>query len=644
MCGIAGYFALEPGSVPGPGIIDRMTAVLDHRGPDGNGTWQTDGVALGSTRLAILDPDHGQQPMMSPDGELVVVYNGEIYNYPELRREMEADGCVFRTNVDTELLLHMFDRLGADFVSRLDGMFAFAIWDNRAGCLHLARDRFGVKPLYVARLNGIVAFASEIKALRKIPQFSTALDPQGISVLLGLLYIPEPWSIYRDVRKLRPGHALVVDRQGVREHQYFDLNFAPKHQIGRTEAAREVGTLLRAAVRRQMRSDVPVAVMLSGGLDSRSILACAAETSPGVDSYTIAFDEKAYDESPEARYWAGAVGSPHHKYTYGEPAFSSGYAGRQQHLDEPYALWCNTALAGLADQVRTDGFKVVLSGDGGDELFFGYPTVQAALLARLYRKVPKAIRQRIVQPAVKALPAGRSRLPFAFMARSFVDAVDGDDFRTFFGFKEVLRYELWPEFLTPEAYQFVGGHDPFNAFGQYKDRIAELDFVDALSYLDSKVFLTGNTLAGLDNAFMSGSVEARVPFLDNALVDFATRLPVDVRFHMTKLKVVLQRAYRRHLPSISHVPAARFRRYRKQGFEIPGNVWLDGREMSAWLDDALSPRRLEATGFFRPAPVRKMIDDQLSGKANNERILQVMTSLVRFLEGGGTALVWGSGH
>lgn len=633
MCGIAGYAAFGAGAPADPSTVAAMMATLHHRGPDQSGVAAFPRVVLGSTRLSIIDLVDGRQPIENEDGTVVVVYNGEIYNAAELRAELIAKGHRFRTRADTEVLVHLYEEEGLDFLPRLNGMFAFALYDRAADLLLLARDRFGVKPLFYDQRPDRIVFASEIKALRAHPGFDRALSPEGLATFLGLFYIPDPWSAYRSVRTLEPGHCLIVRRDGVEKRRYWDFDFSRKSAIGREDAARQTATLLRQSVGRQLMSDVPVGVLLSGGLDSRSILALACERNPATASFTVAFEEDDFDEGGAAAAWARLVGSPHHAFRFTEGEFCDRYETRQRELDQPYGLWCNVASARLAARIHEQGFKVVLGGDGGDELFLGYPTLQAAGIARLYRRIPELVRRGLIAPAVARLPAGDGPLPLAFMAKSFVAADHPDLARNFFGFKEVVRFGDWPRLLTPEAIKLIGEIDPFLAFAQHLPRTVGWHLIDALSYLDCKVFLPGCSLTGIDNAFMASSVELRVPFLDNDLADFACALPPSIRFDRWRTKPVLRRALTRHLLADADPSwQRRIRRYRKAGFEVPGNTWLRRPPFRALVQDVLSPARLGRTGFFRPDAVQGILRDQLSKTDNNERILQAIMSLTLFLE------------
>lgn len=634
MCGIAGYTTLGTDQTVNPADITNMLDKIVHRGPDGRGHAVYPQVAIGNTRLSIIDIKGGHQPISNEDNSVHVVYNGELYNTPELRAELIQNGHVFRTHSDTEVLVHLYEQEGDAFLKRLNGMFALALYDQRNNRMIIARDRYGVKPLVYSYKNGMLAFASEIKALKCLSHLDLDLDPEALAVFLGLFYIPDPWTIYRGIRKLKPGHYMCLDQEGLKIHEYNDIRFGMNSpRIGREEAEEEILRLLEQGVRRQLLSDVPVGVLLSGGLDSRSVLAAAVNAQGPSTAFTIGFDDPMFDESGPAQNWSRALGSEHHFLNFTEDQLAVDLRSRMQGLDEPYALWCNVATARLSRLISDTGFKVVLSGEGGDELFCGYPTLHAANVGRLYRHIPAFLRKGLIRPLVNALPAGQGRLPIAFMAQNFANADDSDIFRMFFGFKEVVRKPEWPSLLTGSALSMVADHDPFAAFAQYKNKIEGQNLIDALSYLDFKVFLPGCSFTGNDNAYMSSSVESRVPFMDNDLVDFVMKLPADMRFHRTKPKDLLVTALKRYLnDSFPQLGKEATGRYKKAGFEIPIKQWLDRPGFGGLINDILSPTSVERTGFFQSKAVQKILNDQRQGKRNNERVLQVITCLQLFIE------------
>ena len=633
MCGIAGYASFAPHGVSDRALIKTMCATIRHRGPDDEGTMVRGGVALGNRRLSIIDVEGGHQPISNENGDVHIVYNGELYNSPELRRELAAKGHRFKTRTDTEVLVHLYEEEGELFIRRLNGMFAFALYDQRRQHLMLGRDRFGVKPLFYTQIGETLYFASELKALKVVPGFSEDLDGEALAVYLGLFFIPDPWTIYKSTRRLRPGHYIIHSHKGSCAKEYYDLDFSRKQKIAAPEAESEVARLFSRSVERQLLSDVPVGVLLSGGVDSRSVLAVSSRRLGRMDSFTLAFPEDEYNEGHEARRWSGRLGSNHHDLLFTEDDLSRRLVSRQRHLDEPYGVWINVAYEAIAHFVRENGCKVVLSGDGGDELFCGYPTLNAAYFARYYRLLPAILRKTVVRGIVEMLPAGSGRLPFAFVAKSFVRADDDNPYRNFYGFKQVIRQDQWSRLLTEDGMALVRGTDPFACYRQYLPRIETWDLVDALSYLDLKVFLAGNIFFSMDNAYMAASVEARVPFMDNDLVEFTCSLPAHIRFRPLKLKTILRAALSKHI--MGEAPSARRRnsRYVKKGWNIPADAWLRKGAVRDRIASILSEPNVAATGLLRPAAIQGFLAEQLSGRNNNERILQTLTSLVLFLNG-----------
>ncbi|MDC0033843.1 asparagine synthase (glutamine-hydrolyzing) [Alphaproteobacteria bacterium] len=633
MCGIAGYSTLGTDQPVEPAALNTMVSRLNHRGPDERGTLIFPKLAFGCARLSINDLAHGRQPIANEDSSIAVVCNGEIYNAPALREKLISKGHTFRTRSDIEVIVHLYEDEGEAFLPLLNGMFALALYDHKRERLIVARDRFGVKPLYYMNRGSEFIFASEIKALKSHPSFDSALDPTGLAVFLGLFYIPDPWTAYRHVHKLQPGHYIRIERDGPSEHVFHDLDYTKKIDPDRTEAEKKTVELLGRSVERQLLSDVSVGVLLSGGLDSRTISYLAHRHVSNLSSFTITFAEEGFNEGEPANAWARLLGADHRPMPFSADHFCDDYLERQRNLDEPYGLWNNVASARMGAAIHRAGYKVVLGGDGGDELFVGYPTIHASRWGRFYRMVPDPVKQGVIAPMIQALPAGAGGLPLAFMMKSFIDADDADPIRMFFGFKEVIRFKEWPNLLTSEAMSMVGAVDPAIAFDQYRSKIAGLHPVDGLSYLDAKVFLPGCCLTGIDNAYMENSVEVRVPFLDNDVAEFSCSLSPKLRYNPFKTKPMLRAALREHLLDDDETDLRReIGHYRKAGFWVPAKEWLNTPRFRDLVEDVLSPARIKQTGFFQPHAVRRILLEQLDGKRNNERMLQAIMSLVLFLD------------
>ncbi len=631
MCGIAGLVSFDrPLADSAGGLLAHMLDRLHHRGPDDRGSTVETHVALGNTRLSIVGVDNGHQPIANETGTVVTVMNGEIYNADTLRADLHRKGHYFSTTTDTEVLVHLYEEHGDDLLSHLDGMFVFAIHDRARKRVLIGRDRFGMKPLFYLKTGDRLCFASEIKALKADPAFPTTLCPEGIATYLGLMYIPDPWTAYKDVKKLRPGHFLAIDADGLEDIAYYDVRFAGTAEIGKQDAVEHLADLIPDAVERHLMSDVPVATLLSGGLDSRSVTAAMWQRSAPSSAFTIGYAEGRFDEGELASRWIDRIGGRHERVVLGEQDFADQLRDQYARLDEPYAVWVNGASGILARHIADAGFKVALTGEGGDEFFCGYPTLHAAQIARYYRYLPKPL-QTAIQVTLDKLPAGEGRLPLVFMAQSFSQAIEPDIFRTFFGFKEVLRHREWRDALTDEAFEAVGEIDPAIAFHQYRDKIEGWPLIDALSYLDIKVFLAGCSLVPNDNAFMASSVETRIPLLDHRLVDFVTSLPLHHRFSPIEPKALLKRAMRRFVDKAFPRARKELAGYKKMGFEIPTTNWIDGRHLGALIDDMLSSANVKANGFFKPAFVRKLLEDQRAKRRNNERRIQVVLAMEAFL-------------
>lgn len=629
MCGIAGFYHhhKEPERV-----LRRMLQAIRHRGPEESGQLVVDKMGIGNTRLSIVDVEGGRQPIANEDNVIHVVCNGEIYNAPQLRKELQESGHVFRTKSDTETILHLYEDSGTDCFKRLNGMFSVCILDGKKNTIYVARDRFGVKPLYYSTNDVGFHFASEIKSILTVPGFKKDIDHEALGIFLALFYVPDPWSIFKNIRKLRPGHFIEVNDEGAAEYCYYDLDFTHKIDVTREDAQQEVYRLLSNSVERQVMADVPVGVLLSGGMDSKAVCALAQKVLGDTTAFTIRFDEALFDEGNSAKHWASALNVKHESITFTMPELKDELIGRMKALDEPYALWCNVATASLSRYIHHNDFKVVLSGEGGDELFCGYPTLHAANLGCVYTLFPKFIRT-LLKKVVFMLPAGKGRLPYSFMLKSFFGSDFSSITRAFFGFKEVVRKESWGSLLSENAYASLQGVDPYIAFAQYEDKIKGLGRIDALSYLDFKVFLPGCSFAGNDNAYMSSSVESRVPFMDNELVDYVVSLPEKIRFHPLKPKELLKSIQRKYLATdFPQLGKELDKPYRKAGFEIPIQDWLRIPVYQDFVRGLLDRENIERVGFFDPGRVEEILSEQLADKQNHERVIQVITCLQIFFD------------
>jgi asparagine synthase (glutamine-hydrolysing) len=599
VCGICGIAsAAEP---PDPGRLAAMSDLLAHRGPDSAGEHVDGPVALAARRLSIVDLAHGDQPIANEDGTCVVVQNGEIYNYPELRRELERQGHAFRTRCDTEAIVHLYEQHGLTFAERLRGMFAAAIWDARRRRLVLARDRYGIKPLYFRHRGTELAFASD---LRSLPRGEIDLD--ALEAFLAFNSIPAPYSIFREIRKLPAGHVLTWEESGaVRLERYARPGppLAEEVRQGDTaELVEELRARLRDSVRAHLLADVPVGVLLSGGVDSAALAAFAAEASPKpVRTFTIGFAERSFDERSDARKVAGLYGTDHHELLV-RPEPQLLLPTLADAFDEPFAD--SSALPTyLVSALAADHVKVALSGEGGDELFGGYYTYAADLLAD--RLAPLA---HVARPLVERLPTSTSKASLEYRAKRFVRAAH---------LPPLERHHGWKEIFSPEARAALTGHriafDPVDVYRRRYEETAGADGLARLQDVDFGIYLVDDLLVKTDRASMAHSLEARVPFLDPAVTNFAFALPARHKVRGLSKKVLLRAALAPLLPrEIVHG--------RKRGFSIPAAAWLRG-DLEPFARETLSEGPLARQGFFDPRTVSSLLDIHVAGKEDLSRQL-----------------------
>ena len=599
MCGMCGI-ASTAGS-PDADRLAAMSAALVHRGPDSAGEHLDGPVALAARRLSIIDLAGGDQPIANEDGSCVVVQNGEIYNSPELRRELERAGHRFRSHCDTETLVHLYEEHDLGFARRLRGMFAVAIWDARRRRLVLARDRFGIKPLYYRSVDGELAFASELRAL---PRGKVDLD--ALEAFLAFNSIPAPYSIFREIRKLPAGHLLVWEEDGRVAVERF-ARPAPEaadrlREDDEAELIEELRARLRDSVRAHLLSDVPVGVLLSGGVDSAALVALAAqESGDPVHTFTIGFAERSFDERADARRVAERYGTDHHELLVRpDPALL--LPALAEAFDEPFAD--SSALPTyLVSELAARHVKVALSGEGGDELFGGYHTYAADLLAD--RLAPLA---RLARPVVERLPTSTSKASFDYRAKRFVRAAHLPPLERHHGWKEIFSTDARAELTGRDA-----GFDPVDV---YRARYRETDGADELARLqdvDLGVYLVDDLLVKTDRASMAHSLEARVPFLDPVVTNLALALPTRHKVRGLSKKVLLRKAVAPLLPhEVVHG--------RKRGFSIPAAAWLRG-ELEPFARETLSADTLRRQGFFRPETVTRLVDEHVAGVEDRSRQL-----------------------
>jgi asparagine synthase (glutamine-hydrolysing) len=598
MCGICGI-ASTRGAVD-PNRLAAMSATLVQRGPDSDGVYVNGEIGLAARRLAIIDLVSGDQPITNEGAEVTVVQNGEIYNFQELRQELQRAGHRFVTNGDTEVLIHLYTQHGDGFADRLRGMFALALWDGKRRRLVLARDRYGIKPLYYREAEGELAFASELRALPR-----GEIDLDALDAFLAFNSVPGPLSIFREVRKLQPGHVLTWQDGRSELLRYARPAPVPADGVRDDEEAELVEELrarLRDSVRAHLVSDVPVGVLLSGGIDSSVLAALAAEElSEPLRTFSIGFEERSFDELGDARLVAERYGTDHHELVL-RPDAALLLPALADAFDEPFAD--SSALPTyLVSQLAAGEVKVALSGEGGDELFGGYYTYAADLLAER-----AGWTARFLRPVVERLPSSSARASFDYKAKRFVRAAH---------LPPLERHHGWKEIFSPDARaELTGGRDAFDPVDLLRDRFEETGEAALLARLqdvDLGTYLVDDLLVKTDRASMAHSLEARVPFLDSVVTNFALSLPSRHKVRGLRKKVLLRKA------AEPLVPGELLRR-RKRGFSIPAAAWLRG-ELEPFARETLSPETLRRQGFFRPEVVTRLLDDHVAGREDLSRQL-----------------------
>lgn len=625
MCGIAGIFHCGTIKPVEPARVERMSNALAHRGPDGSGVWTAPGVGLGHRRLSIIDIAGSPQPMHSADGRAVLVYNGEIYNYRELRRELSGLGAQFRTEGDSEVILAAYQQWGADCLRRFNGMFAFAIYDGGRRELFLARDRLGVKPLYMASLSdGSLAFASELKGLLAHPLLRREVDPLAIEDYLTWGYVPDHRAILKGVEKLPAGHYRVL-RHGAPPAapvRWWDLSFAGRHKGKAADLEAELLHHLREAVTSRMVADVPLGAFLSGGVDSSSVVALMAEASrEPVKTCSIGFDVAALDETSYAEQVARLFGTDHHARTVSADQFGE-IDTLAAMFDEPFAD-ASALPTWRVSQLARETVTVALSGDGADEAFAGYRRqVFHAHEEQARGWLPPAFRRSLFGILGSIYPKA-DWAPRALRLKTTLLSLAGSGAEGYARALSVTPPEVRLPLYTADFARQIGDYRAEDALLRLMDESPARSGLDRAQYADLKFWLPGDILTKVDRASMAASLEAREPLLDHRLIEFAAGLPEGLRVRGRQGKVLLKRAMRRYLPDdVIYRP--------KQGFVTPIAQWLRGPlagEARAIARNALIAR----TGWFDPTRLSAIAEAHISGRSDHSRLLWQLVMLDRSL-------------
>lgn len=624
MCGICGRFERSPLRAADPRIVTGMADRLRHRGPDDSDVWSDGPVALGHTRLSIIDLEGGAQPLANERGSVRIVFNGEIYNYRSLGEDLRARGHRFRTQSDTEVIVHAYEEWGRSAVTKLVGMFAFALWDDDRQRLLLVRDRLGIKPLfYWIGDDGTVAFASEIRSLLATPELDAQPDLSAIDQYLGLQYVPIPRSGLEGVRKLPPAHTLTFEADSTSLWEYWTPDPVGSPDLGRSVACEQLRSTLTEAVSSHLVSDVPIGSFLSGGVDSGVVTALMARSSAGpVRAITVGFDDAEFDERSEAAVVARRYGCSHRKRRVDVDA-EAAFRHVVRHLDEPFGDWSAIPTYLVAEAARKD-VKVVLSGDGGDELFGGYARHRVQRLERLVRGTTDGLPPELVRRLADLYPSG---WPGAASVRNlglpFVHALARKHAHGFFASVED-RNRLYGPALRDHLHPGSDGIESYvEPFRRHFDRVEDWDPLAAALYVELKTYLVDDILTKVDRMSMAHSLEVRVPFLDHRVVELALAIPPAMKVGWTRGKKILRWTFEDLLPS------EQWRR-RKRGFDIPAASWLRGKLKSVAADHLLDGS-LAARGIVRQPEVERLWEEHQQVHADHSRKLWALLMLEAWL-------------
>ena len=617
MCGIVGIVRND-GKPIDEQLLSRMCNAIRHRGPDEDGFYLNGSAGLAMRRLAIIDLKSGQQPIHNGDRSSWIVFNGEIYNYLELREKLEKLGHTFYTNSDTEAIVHAYDQFGTDCPKHLRGMFAFAIWNERTQELFLARDRVGKKPLLYAHVNGQLIFGSEFSALLLHPDVSRDIQPEALDYYLSFMCIPAPLTAYKSIRKLEPGHWLRWRKGEIDGARYWQPDFTKKLDISEEEAGERTVEILRDAVRVRLMSEVPLGAFLSGGIDSSAVVALMSqESSDPVKTFSIGFEEQDFSELHHARRIAKHVGAEHHEFIV-RPDAVEVLPMLVEHYGEPYADSSAVPTYYVARETRKH-VTVALNGDGGDESFAGYERYIAMGLTEKYRRVPSFLRESVIKETVNLIPSSATKRSRVKSAKRLLEAVSLPRVDRYTHWVSVFNEQTKQPLYSDVFRQQTKGADATGLLGEWFKRANGIGILDAMLLTDQMTYLPNDLLVKVDIATMAVSLEARSPFLDHHVIEFAASLPQNLKLRRLTSKYLLKKVLRKLLPSENL-------NRRKMGFGVPIGHWFRGK-MQPFLREVVLSEKALRRGLFKPEAVRQLIELHVRGERDYSHQLWTLLML-----------------
>ncbi len=605
MCGICGVAYFDGERADGS-VVSRMRESLTHRGPDDCGIYLDGGVGLGHRRLSIIDVAGGRQPMSNEDGTIWITYNGELYNHLSLREELTARGHRYATNSDTETIIHLYEEYGRDCVSRMNGMFSFAIWDANAKEVFLARDQLGIKPLYYLLDERRLVFASELKAILKHPGVERNIDYAALDTFLAYGYTGSPRTIFEGIRKLPPASSLLIRDGEPSVREYWRLKFPERPFGDEAYHAQRIRELLKASVARQLMSEVPLGAFLSGGIDSSAIVAMMSEVTDSVKTFSVGFEDSSFNELPYARLVAETFGTDHHEFVAKMNVIEL-LPRLLEYYDEPFADSSAVPTYIVSQMARTN-VTVCLSGDGGDELFAGYDRYAACKVAEAYAFVPRPVRGGIAS-LVRLLPESTANKSVVAFGKRFVAASELPPEQRYASWVALFNEEERGRMYSQEAKEHTRELKIRDYLSGFYRQCTASDFVAKTLCVDLKTYLPEDLLAKVDIASMAHALEVRVPFLDHTLVEYAQTIPTSVKFPGLALKHILRKSFEKKLPK-------KIVGRRKHGFGVPVGAWFKG-ELAGLAHDSLLGKDAPARTFFNEEYLERLLTQHRTGRRDN---------------------------
>lgn len=608
MCGICGIIDFSHSNGVNEDVLRTMCASMKHRGPDDEGIYKNNknvSVGLGHRRLRIIDLSQaGHQPMTNEDRTVWIVLNGEIYNYHDLRNELENKGHIFKSHTDTETVIHLFEEYGEDCLKYIRGMFAFAVWDEKKQLLFAARDRTGKKPLLYYNYGGRFCFASEFASLLSSNLVKKEINFKAIHNYLTFGYIPAPMTIYKNIFKLLPAHYLLLKDGEVSLKQYWQLDYSQKINVSEGDASNEIIRLLKEAIKIRLSSDVPLGAFLSGGIDSSVVVGLMSEiSSQRVKTFSIGFEEDNYNELGYARIIARRFNTEHHEFTVRPNALEI-LPLLVERYGEPYADSSCIPTFYVARETK-QFVTVALNGDGGDELFAGYERYQAMVASQIYQRMPRAFRK-VINRITDIVPDSTNPKNRLRRLNRFLDAIDLPREERYLRWISMLNEHLKNQLYSDDFSMLVSDDSPLKFIEPYLNNTSELSLIDSLLYTDTMTYLPNDLLVKVDIASMANSLEARSPFLDQELMEFVARLPASYKLKMFNKKYILKKAVHRLIPQ-------EILSRKKMGFGLPIGRWFR-KQLKDLLCDALLSHSSFSRGYFKSDALRNIVKLHISGK------------------------------